>query len=203
MIVQYNQFRVIPISEPNMQDFNFAVDEAYQYLIEWSTDIVNERRAASNYECDIYLFEVVNEYLKTSKIPEGEKSTFRKKIAGVFMSAAWELALKGVLRVGSTDDIQGSNHRLSTGSSFAITERGKAWLKQEKYQPISMSSSAMVGVMRKLQGRFGESFYERATEASACYENGCYLACCAMCGAAIESIFLKTAVEKLGDEKMF
>jgi len=49
--------------------------------------------------------------------------------------------------------------------------------------------------------RFGPGFVERAQEAVAAYNAVAYMACCAMCGAAAESIILALAVEKKGAEK--
>ena len=48
--------------------------------------------------------------------------------------------------------------------------------------------------------RFGPGFYTRAQEAIRCYGAHAYLASCAMCGAAAESILLATAIEKEGAE---
>jgi len=49
--------------------------------------------------------------------------------------------------------------------------------------------------------RFGPGFHERAQQAIRCYGARAYLACCAMCGVAAESILLATAIAKSGDEK--
>lgn len=46
---------------------------------------------------------------------------------------------------------------------------------------------------------FGEGFHQRAQEAVRCYGAHAYLACCAMCGAATESILLAVAIEKSGN----
>ncbi len=48
--------------------------------------------------------------------------------------------------------------------------------------------------------RFGPGFHERAQEAVRCYGAHAYLACCALCGAATESILLAAAIAK-EDEK--
>lgn len=47
---------------------------------------------------------------------------------------------------------------------------------------------------------FGNGFHGRAQEAICCYGAHAYFACCAMCGAAAESILLAIAIKKVGDE---
>lgn len=48
--------------------------------------------------------------------------------------------------------------------------------------------------------KFGTGFHQRVQEAIRCYGAHAYLACCAMCGAAAESILLGTAIAKTKDE---
>jgi hypothetical protein len=50
------------------------------------------------------------------------------------------------------------------------------------------------------QQRFGPSFQERAQEVIRCYGAHAYLACCTMCGAAAEPIFLATAIAKENED---
>jgi hypothetical protein len=47
---------------------------------------------------------------------------------------------------------------------------------------------------------FGSGFLQRAAEAVTCHRFGAYLGCCAMCGAAAESILLAVAIAKSGDD---
>lgn len=176
-------------------------DEAYEYLVKWCKDLLCGKREVSvGYQTDIYLHGVVTHFMQEKGISQDQQYAVRQRLASVFMSAAWELSLKGILRPGSTDDLLGSNHKLSVGSAFSLTERGKSWLSANLPQPISMSNTAMIAVVERLRERFGEAFFERAVEGINCFENGCYLACCAMCGASIESIFLVTAISKCGSE---
>jgi hypothetical protein len=48
-------------------------------------------------------------------------------------------------------------------------------------------------------GRFGSGFIELTQEATMAYNAMAYLACCAMCGAATESIVLALAIARTGD----
>jgi hypothetical protein len=52
----------------------------------------------------------------------------------------------------------------------------------------------------KLSPQFGSGFLQRAAEAVTCHRFGAYLGCCAMCGAAAESILLAVAIAKNGDD---
>ena len=49
--------------------------------------------------------------------------------------------------------------------------------------------------------RFGDGFHQRALEAIKCRNVEAWLACCAMAGAAAESVLLALAIEKVGDEE--
>lgn len=60
----------------------------------------------------------------------------------------------------------------------------------------------MAQLFEKLsEGRLGLGFGRRASEAANCHALKCYLASCAMCGAAAEAIVLSVAIAKDGDEK--
>jgi len=50
--------------------------------------------------------------------------------------------------------------------------------------------------------KFGASFHQRAQEAIRCYGAHAYLACCAMCGAAAESILIATAIGKSDEARV-
>ncbi len=49
--------------------------------------------------------------------------------------------------------------------------------------------------------RFGAGYRERSQEAIRCYGASAYVGCCAMCGAAAESILLAVAISKGGDQE--
>lgn len=55
-------------------------------------------------------------------------------------------------------------------------------------------------MIKPYQELFGPGFHERAQEAIRCYGAHAYLACCAMCGAAAESILLAVATRKKDEE---
>ncbi len=55
-------------------------------------------------------------------------------------------------------------------------------------------------MVAKFQDKLGKGHLQRSQEAVRCHFAGAYLACCAMAGAAAESIMLALAVAKSGDE---
>lgn len=61
------------------------------------------------------------------------------------------------------------------------------------------SPGRFAAMLQPLARRLGSTFQERAQEAIRCYGAHAYLACCAMCGAAAESVLLELAIAKSGD----
>ena len=60
---------------------------------------------------------------------------------------------------------------------------------------------ALAATLGGYRTRFGEGFYQRAIEAIKCRNAEAWLACCAMVGAAAESILLALAIAKTRDEE--
>lgn len=179
-----------------------SLDEAYSFLVQWSREIVEGNRQSPR-ECNVYLYAACKEFVIKRGAPPHNEDPHIKSVGAVFHSAAWELCLKGVLRPGAITDPMGSEYRPTLGSHFSVTERGKMWLLNPiAGQPFSLANSAMQTIVESHRARFGDGFYERAVEAIACLENGTYLAACVMCGAAVESILLVTAVAICNDEAL-
>jgi len=55
-------------------------------------------------------------------------------------------------------------------------------------------------MLARFRGTFGDGFHQRAQEAIKCHHSLAYLACCAMCGAAAESLLLAAATAQIGNE---
>jgi hypothetical protein len=62
------------------------------------------------------------------------------------------------------------------------------------------SPGALSAALTGYRQRFGNGFYQRAQEAIKCRNAEAWLACCAMTGAAAESVLLALAIAKTGDE---
>jgi len=83
-----------------------------------------------------------------------------------------------------------------------LTEAGANWIeKRAEGSIVPIDTSRFGKLIEGFKTQLGLGFYQRATEASNCYFNGTYLACCAMTGAAAESILLKVAIEKAGGDE--
>lgn len=121
------------------------------------------------------------------------------KLSAPFSDAIWHLCLRGVLRPGPT------RHNTYTGAfngdRFSITEYGRGWIeKTDALSILPADGSRFAAAFAEHGARLGEGFQERSGEAVRCHGARLYLACCAMCGAAAESILLTMAVARTGNE---
>lgn len=157
---------------------------------------------ASRYGYDIYLPTLMLNYL--NKESQGRCNAEQEfiKLSPIIYAAAWELCRRGIIRPGvnkhgaqATDDGQ-------AGNGYSITPFGKKWLEEGAKDDFVPTEPERFGEMlAPYRKRFGPGFHERAQQAIRSYGAHAYLACCAMCGAAAESILLATAIEKEKDEK--
>jgi len=123
-------------------------------------------------------------------------------IGSTFMTAAWELCRRGVLRPGMREVRTSPTSDGSGGLGFSVTEIGERWLRDSAEQDVVPPTPGRLPQMFAEAGpQFGPGFVERAHEAVAAYSAVAYMACCAMCGAAAESIILALAIAKKGTEK--
>jgi hypothetical protein len=118
----------------------------------------------------------------------------------VFLNAAWELSRRGILRPGIRRMNTQSTDEGSAGHGYSITSFGRQWLAEPEHDTfIPTEPERFARLLEPYRPRFGPGFHQRAQEAIRCYGAHAYLACCAMCGAAAESIFLAAAVARSGD----
>jgi hypothetical protein len=111
-------------------------------------------------------------------------------------AAAWDFCRRGILRPGPQTHETGAP---DTRFGYTVTPAGEKWLTENADRPfIPTEPGAVAELLAKHRARFGDGFHERAQEAIRCLERDVFLACCAMCGAAAESILLAAAIEKLG-----
>ncbi len=88
----------------------------------------------------------------------------------------------------------------SAGMGYSITQFGRTWLSEADRDDFVPTEPERFGrLLEPFRAKFGPGFHQRAQEAIRCYGAHAYLACCAMCGAAAESILLKVAAQ-LKDE---
>jgi hypothetical protein len=85
---------------------------------------------------------------------------------------------------------------------YSITPYGEQWLAAADESALFPAEPGRFAKMLADAGvRFGPGFVERSQEAVKAYHAHTFLACCAMCGAAAESIVLALAVGKTQDEE--
>lgn len=114
------------------------------------------------------------------------------------LEAAWELVRRGLLRPGAS----AFPNMGSDGSEFAITQAGAEWLRvAENDEVLLLQPGSAVRVLSEYTFLYGKGYQQRALEALKARQARAYLASCAMCGAAAESILLALAIAREDDEE--
>jgi hypothetical protein len=87
-------------------------------------------------------------------------------------------------------------------NGYTVTPAGKKWLAESgQYDYVPIEPGRFSKLLDSFTPRFGAGFQERSQEAIRCYGTNAYLGCCAMCGAAAESILLAVAIAKEGNQE--
>ena len=181
-------------------------EDALKFLIRCLREPI--RPDYSNYGYDIYLPNIIRSYLRfigskaQGSDAEGEFYKIGKEVSPHFYAAAWELARRGILRPGVRIMGAQSTDEGSAGNGYSVTPFGQGWLSENSQDDfIPTEPGRFAAMLEPYRSRFGPGFYERAQEAVRCYGAHAYLACCAMCGAAAESVLLAAAVAREGSEE--
>ncbi len=181
-------------------------EDALKFLIRSLREPV--RTDCSNYGYDVYVPNIIRAYLRATGGKaqaydvEGQLRTTGKELSPQFYAAAWELARRGILRPGVRIMGEQSTDEGSAGNGFSVTPFGKGWLSEDSQDDfIPTEPGRFAAMLEPYRSRFGPGFYERAQEAVRCYGAHAYLACCAMCGAAAESVLVAAAVARNGSEE--
>jgi hypothetical protein len=145
-----------------------------------------------------YIIEVENSTERPQSLHRGRRAD---ELSPFFYDAAWGLCRLGVFRPGIKDS-RGPGAADGAGADgYSLTTAGWSWLEQGASAVFLADPDRLSQMFDKLSPRFGTGFLQRATEAVRCHRFGAYLGCCAMCGAAAESILLAVAIAKSGDAK--
>ena len=120
-----------------------------------------------------------------------------RELSLVFFEAAWELCRRGILRP-SVQSIGGQGS--ANGTGYSVTSLGRHWISEGTPPELLIGPERISKLFEKLSEQLGPGFLQRATEAARCHAFGLYVACCAMCGAAAESVLLAVATAKSGNE---
>ncbi len=153
---------------------------------------------------DVYIPHVIQSYLSSAmgRAVEAKEATLRLPDLGPFFyDAAWELCRRGILRPGY-EPPKASRAPGERGPNFYLpTTSGLNWLEEAtQYDLALLEQGRFAKALAEFHQRFGDGYLERSQEAVRCYDSLAFLGCCAMCGAAAESITLKLAISRDGDE---
>lgn len=172
-------------------------DEAEKFLIRWLRDAGVRKSQYASYGYDVYLPNVIRDYLThQGQDPRAIEGQLRG-MSPEFYAAAWELCRRGVLRPGVRMLGVQETPDGSAGNGYSVTPFGHQWLDEsDRDDFVPTEPGRFAEMLEPFREQFGPQFYERAQEAVRCYGAHPYLACCAMCGAAVESILLATAIAK-------
>ena len=163
--------------------------EAHGQIVEWM--LRRTRGVIAKYGYEVYLETVILEVFH--QVPPHQQSELLFSKMAAFADAAADLCRRGILRQSVL--VRGPGY--DDGLGYSITPQGEAWLAEAKKDPfIAMEPTQFADMLAKHRNRFGDGFHERAQEAVKGYRSTAYLSCCAMCGAAAESILLAVAFAK-------
>jgi len=191
----------ITITVDGKQEKVITIEDATNYLIKYLRNPPPIQQITyADYGYELYLSNLLIEYGSTelgfNKQQESMWRNERNLISPLFMDASWELCTRGILRPYTRK----INDQGSTNPGFSVTEYGKQWLKESDFDDyVPTTPGRFAEMLSPFSKSLGNSFQARAQEAVKCYNAHAYLACCAMSGAAAETIIMKIS-EKLGIE---
>jgi hypothetical protein len=176
-----------------------SVEDALDFLVDRLRDTPPSTR---NYGYDLWISNVTDHYAqllvpRQPGQPHYEWQPVSAEVSPPFMDAAWQLRRLGVLRPGIRElGLQA----VPEGAGYALTEFGRTWLVEHSSPAyVPTDPGRMASLLTHRRDLFGEVYVLRAADAARCYSAHAYYACCAMIGAAAESILVAAAVVKLGE----
>lgn len=177
-------------------------EDIYEHFIDYLKRTVNGQiyKRSGSHVFDLMVTEVLDDFLsKEGVVGHNEQITAHSQLSGRFLSVCWELCLRGILRPSVANLNWEKAIESVTGNGYSITEQGRVWLKGSEQNFLLIASKSFANLLSNFSDLYGLAFKERARDAVVAYDAGAYLACCAMCGAACESIYLSLAIAKNGN----
>lgn len=175
-------------------------EDALKLLISWLRDPSISRYGSYGYE--VYLPALMTAYLAQHDIRDDRAQRTVVEWSPHFYAAGWELCRRGILRPGITKMGAQATADGASGNGYSITPFGRTWIAESDRDDFVPTEPERFGqLLKPFQARLGPGFASRAQEAVRCYGAHAYLACCAMAGAAAESILLAVAIAKAGDDE--
>jgi hypothetical protein len=176
-----------------------TLDDAISFTISDLQRTVGQTNRNEDYGYDIWPPNVAGRWVARQNNGHNfQNETAVRGCAPVFYDAAWELCRRGIVRPG----VKTTGAQAIDDGGYSLTQQGRIWIENHNatgYVPLESGSLAQV--LGTYQARFGDAFHQRSQEAVRCRHCEAWLACCAMVGAASESILLKLAVGKVKDEE--
>jgi len=115
----------------------------------------------------------------------------------LFLDAAWELCRRGIVRPGVRSS---GAQAVGDGGYSVVTEWRERLADLDDTDLVLMQPGSLAAALASFSNIFGEGFHQRTQEAVKCRTAEAWLACCAMVGAAAESILLAVAIAKIQNE---
>lgn len=156
----------------------------------------------SSYGYEIYLPTIIRLHLeKEFQILHHQAEPYVESLSPHFYAAGWELCRRGILRPGIIRHGKQATPDGASGNGYSITPAGRKWMIEAgQYDYVPTEPGRFSKILDSFSSKLGPAYRERSQEALRCYNAQAYLACCAMCGAAAESILLSLAITKNEDE---
>jgi len=186
----------------NLANLSVSEDEASSYIIGW----LRSKPSASGwaqYGYEIYLPNLMRSFVvQRLACQEHEADRHLGGVSPPFYAAAWELCRRGILRPGIRRYREQSTEEGNAGNGYSVTPRGHKWVSEAKDGECTPAEVGQIAaILAKSERLFDRDYHFRAKEAVRCYRANCFLACCAMCGAAAESILVAACVAKSSDRE--
>ncbi|MBX3072872.1 hypothetical protein KF728_12795 [Candidatus Obscuribacterales bacterium] len=183
----------------NSREYELWTEEdAYVFIIEC---LKNERRRIHDNSHDVSAVKLLELFQQERRVQENnDRLDVTRLVSGKLLSALWQMCLRGILRpsVSNLNWTAAPDH--VHGAGYSVTEQGEEWLKDSARDAyMRVTSKSFARLLEGFESPFGRGYRERAMDAILAFDAGAFLACCAMCGAACESIYLALAIEKDGD----
>ena len=158
------------------------------------------------YGYELYLPDIIVAYIvEIEKNADDIQSIYNgrraQELSPHFYEAAWNLCRRGVLRPGIIELGAQATPDGASGNGYCLTTLGRLWIEQGTPAIFLGDTDRLNRLFAKLSQQLGPGFLQRANEAVQCHTFGAYLGCCAMSGAAAESVLLAVAIAKSGDEQ--
>jgi hypothetical protein len=164
--------------------------------------------SAPSFGYDVYIPRVLRRFFKLDTKPgyindDDVWTLDAGRVSPLFYAAAWNLCRRGIIRPGVKQMGAQETADGSAGNGYSITPFGSQWLREAASDDFVPTEPERFGDLRGVfAARFGNGFQERGQQAVRCYGAHAYLACCAMTGAAAESVLLATAIAKRSEAEV-